>query len=148
MRVRTAGDERRWCNFSTMIAPVEELKAPCAIHIVRDIDVRKRMEMVLYDFVVRETGLPAENVANVVAAPRSATRQVNLSAREADVLLLLGRGATTGAIGAALRISASTANNHVQHILKKLGAHTRLEAIRRAETAGLLRVARDKPTPE
>ena len=37
-----------------------------------------------------------------------------------------------------IHISRTTVNNHIQHILGKLNAHTRLEAIRRAEHAGLI----------
>jgi DNA-binding CsgD family transcriptional regulator len=41
-------------------------------------------------------------------------------------------------IAKQLQISPTTVNNHIQHILKKLNAHTRLEALRRAERAGLI----------
>jgi DNA-binding NarL/FixJ family response regulator len=37
-----------------------------------------------------------------------------------------------------LHLSRTTINNHVQHILRKLDAHSRLEAIRRAEHARLI----------
>jgi DNA-binding NarL/FixJ family response regulator len=50
----------------------------------------------------------------------------------------LAKGVTTAAIAERLGISRTTVNNHVQHILHKLNAHSRLEAIRRAEHAGLI----------
>jgi DNA-binding NarL/FixJ family response regulator len=53
-------------------------------------------------------------------------------------LKLLAKGRATEAIAKQLHISRTTVNNHVQHILNKLNAHTRLEAIRRAEHAGLI----------
>ncbi|MBK9316554.1 MAG: response regulator transcription factor [Acidobacteria bacterium] len=37
-----------------------------------------------------------------------------------------------------MRPSPWMVNNHIQNILKKLNAHTRLEAVRRAEYAGLI----------
>jgi DNA-binding NarL/FixJ family response regulator len=37
-----------------------------------------------------------------------------------------------------LHISRTAVNNHVQHLMRKLGAHTRLEAVRRTEHAGLI----------
>ncbi|MCC6328799.1 MAG: response regulator transcription factor, partial [Acidobacteria bacterium] len=37
-----------------------------------------------------------------------------------------------------LHISRNTVDNHIQHILKKLNAHSRLEAVRRAELSGLI----------
>ncbi len=61
-----------------------------------------------------------------------------LTDREREVLRLLAKGVTTAAIAERLGISRTTVNNHVQHILYKLNAHSRLEAIRRAEHAGLI----------
>ena len=45
---------------------------------------------------------------------------------------------STTTVAEQLHISRTTVNNHVQHILRKLDSHTRLEAIRRAEHAGLI----------
>jgi DNA-binding NarL/FixJ family response regulator len=55
-----------------------------------------------------------------------------------DVLRLLAHGESSKSIAHQLHISITTVNNHVQHILKNLNAHNRLEAIRRAEHAGIL----------
>ena len=52
-----------------------------------------------------------------------------LTAREVEVLTLLGRGRTNRQIGAELFISEKTARVHVSHILAKLGASTRTEAV-------------------
>jgi len=52
-----------------------------------------------------------------------------LTPREAEVLQLLARGLGTAAIASFLYISSTTVRNHVQHILRKLGVHRRLEAI-------------------
>jgi DNA-binding NarL/FixJ family response regulator len=51
-----------------------------------------------------------------------------LTHREREVLSLLARGADNETIGAALVISPHTARTHIQNILNKLGAHSRLEA--------------------
>jgi len=51
---------------------------------------------------------------------------------------MLAHGESSKTVSAQLNISRTTVNNHVQHILRKLDAHTRLEAIRRAEHAGLI----------
>jgi DNA-binding CsgD family transcriptional regulator len=52
-----------------------------------------------------------------------------LSAREREVIQLLVGGATNAAIARRLFISESTAKAHVHHILKKLGASNRAEAV-------------------
>jgi LuxR family transcriptional regulator, regulator of acetate metabolism len=53
----------------------------------------------------------------------------NLTAREREVLQLLAAGASNAAIGEALVISQATVKSHVRHILRKLGATNRTEAV-------------------
>jgi DNA-binding NarL/FixJ family response regulator len=128
----------KWLNISVMTAEVNNATIPYSIHIVRAIDTPKKLEMLLRDFVVSETALPAEEVKAILSSPRSPSNQVELTDREREVLRLLAKGVTTAAIAERLGISRTTVNNHVQHILSKLNAHSRLEAIRRAEHAGLI----------
>jgi ATP/maltotriose-dependent transcriptional regulator MalT len=54
-----------------------------------------------------------------------------LSPREMEVLQLLARGLRNKEIAAALVISDSTTKVHVRHILEKMGARTRTEAVAR-----------------
>jgi PAS domain S-box-containing protein len=137
LQVRTP-QGRQWCNVSILAAEVANSTAPYSIHIVRAIDTRKRLELLVRDFIVTETKLPAEEAQALLSATRSPARETDLTNREREVLRLLAKGATTEKIAAQLHISRTTVNNHIQHILRKLNAHTRLEAIRRAEHAGLI----------
>ena len=50
-----------------------------------------------------------------------------LTRRESQIAGLIARGLTNRQIAAALHISERTAENHVQHILAKLGLHTRTQ---------------------
>lgn len=50
-----------------------------------------------------------------------------LTRREGEIAALVARGLTNRQIAAALHISERTAENHVQHILTKLGLHTRTQ---------------------
>jgi len=129
---------QKWFNVSVLVAEVTNSSLPYSIHIIRGVDVRKRLELLIRDFIVDEAGLPAEEVKALSGANRSPAREVNLTGRELEVLRLLAKGATTESIAGQLSISRTTVNNHIQHILQKLNAHTRLEAIRRAEHAGLI----------
>ncbi len=45
------------------------------------------------------------------------------------MLRLLALGKTTQSIAESLCISPRTARNHIQHILEKLGAHNRVQAL-------------------
>lgn len=128
----------QWCNISTMQVSIANSTAPYTVHIIRGIDMRKRMELLMRDFIVNEAKLPAEDVKILVSTTRSPSREVDLTERELEVLRLLATGTASKAIAEQLHISRITVNNHIQHILKKLNAHSRLEAVRRAERAGLV----------
>lgn len=76
-------------------------------------------------------------VPEVRFAPDDA-RTFTLTARQHDVLLLLGEGLGTNELAAQLRISVETARNHVRALLRELGVHSRLEAVAVARRHGLL----------
>lgn len=62
-----------------------------------------------------------------------------LTAREVEVLHLLAEGLTNQAIAQRLTISLNTVRNHVQSILTKLRAHSKLEAVATAVREGIIR---------
>ena len=136
LKVKTV-DGEQWCNVSVMIAECRESTEPYAIHIVRRDDLRKRLEMMVCDFVISKTDLSADQVTALVSTNREQSRS-NLTQREIEVLSLLALSGTTKSIADRLHVSPTTVSNHIQHILRKLDAHSRLEAIRRAERAGLI----------
>jgi DNA-binding NarL/FixJ family response regulator len=55
-------------------------------------------------------------------------QELGISAREAEVLRLLGVGRTNRQIANELYISEKTASVHVTHLLRKLGVANRIEA--------------------
>jgi DNA-binding NarL/FixJ family response regulator len=61
-----------------------------------------------------------------------------LTAREYDVLRLMGRGMDVRVIARGLGISPHTARGHIKSILAKLDAHTQLEAVMTAIRHGML----------
>jgi DNA-binding CsgD family transcriptional regulator len=82
--------------------------------------------------VRREVELLAQrarlDLVGVRRVERNAPSPLGLTAREEEVLQLLGRGYTNRQIAAELTISVKTASVHVSHILRKLGMSRRLEA--------------------
>ncbi len=61
-----------------------------------------------------------------------------LTERELDILRLLARGATNREIARSLVLSEHTVKTHVHHILEKLGAENRAQAVARAVHLGLI----------
>jgi DNA-binding CsgD family transcriptional regulator len=70
--------------------------------------------------------------------PLAAVDSVRLTPRQNEVLQLLGQGASTEDIASMFHLSKETVRNHIRHILLRLGAHSRLEAVARAHELGLL----------
>jgi PAS domain S-box-containing protein len=108
-----------WMNMSTMCARGFEGRDTVVVHMFRNV---KRPG----------TGADPEDsevpvIGGSPGAPERRPRR--LTAREEQVLDLLGDGLTSKEIARKLAISASTARNHVQTILAKLGVHSRLEAV-------------------
>ena len=56
-----------------------------------------------------------------------------LTTREWEIVDLLGEGASTEAIAERLVLSSSTVYTHVYRLLRKLGVHSRLEAVAAAQ---------------
>ena len=61
-----------------------------------------------------------------------------LTPRQAQVLRLLARGCSTVQIAAQLGLADETVRNHVRGVLRRLGVHSRLEAVVAAHDRGLL----------
>ena len=74
---------------------------------------------------------PAGHADNSLGSPAAADGDYLLrllTLREQEVLMLMMEGASTKQIARSLAITLSTARTHVQSVLVKLGAHSRLEA--------------------
>jgi len=62
-----------------------------------------------------------------------------LTDREREVLVLMARGLDNGQIGAALFVTEATVRTHVGHVLSKLDARSRVQAVVVAYESGLVR---------
>ena len=136
VRVQTKS-RRLWCNLSTLIASDQLSGVRNAICIVRPVEITKRFEQALSEFV-RLHGGSGSNHAPVIHLAPTARIDARLTSREIEVLRSLAAGHSTRGIAHEFNISSATVNNHIKHILTKLDAHTRLEAIRHAERNGVI----------
>lgn len=83
-------------------------------------------------------GTSALRSAPAASSPKAAAELSDspLTAREQEVIELVSAGATNQEIANALVISESTVKSHVKHILRKLGAANRAEAVSRHLSMG------------
>jgi len=77
-------------------------------------------------------------VLRAVSSDVSRSQDLGLSSREMEVLACLAQGHTTSQIGEQLFISEDTVKTHVRHILEKLEASNRAEAVSKAIQLGLI----------
>jgi PAS domain S-box-containing protein len=73
-------------------------------------------------------------VSDMIEEPH-AHPELQLTPRQAEVLALLERGRSTRQIAEELHLSIETVRNHVRHLLRSLGVHSRLEAVAIAHDA-------------
>lgn len=137
-QVRTASGHPRWVNVSIIALGWEAADAgPAVVHLLRDIEAKKQAESFATEVaswarqLKLQSGAPGVDDDEVRLTPA-------LTKRELQVLDLLAQGASTESIASQLVIGTSTARNHIQHILHKLGVHSRLEAVTYARDHRLL----------
>jgi len=100
---------------------------------VETIVAAARMAFRSHTFVVT-TSVVAPSAGNSSTDGVSA----DLTPREGEVLALLEQGSTDADVAAMLSISVRTVHQHVRHILQKLNAANRRDAVRLARERGLL----------
>jgi DNA-binding CsgD family transcriptional regulator len=69
---------------------------------------------------------------------RSTTPAHQLSRREIEVLRLLAEGCSTEELSERMNLSVNTVRNHVQKAIRRLGAHSKLEAVAIAQREGII----------
>ncbi|MCU1679964.1 MAG: modulated transcriptional regulator, LuxR family [Amycolatopsis sp.] len=77
--------------------------------------------------LMREDGANQQRLARVPAQPSD--RETMLTRRETEIVRLMAAGDTNGRIASKLVISEGTVKSHAKHILRKLGAANRAEAV-------------------
>ncbi|MEE1737809.1 helix-turn-helix transcriptional regulator [Streptomyces sp. BE147] len=91
------------------------------------------------DPVLREELLTVcGRLASASGARVPAARTVQLAPREVDVIACVAAGATNAAAAKRLGLRPETVKGYLRSAMRKLGAHTRLEAVVAARRAGLL----------
>jgi DNA-binding NarL/FixJ family response regulator len=124
MRTRTKAGRPIWVNISTLTVPAGHAGGPLTVHLFRDVTAGKEL-----------LGLLRERLTAPAAAEPTGD---GLTRRELEILRMIATGVSTKAAADKLHVSPATVRNHVQNILGKLGAHSRLEAVAMATRQRLL----------
>jgi putative two-component system response regulator len=128
-------------------AVMQAIGAGCAGFVARTVPVETLIEAILS---VHE----GEGLSPVIGPPSlpvqlSANRRglgSDLRPRELEVLRLLAAGVSNRAVAERLYISLNTVRNHVQSILYKLDAHSKLEAVSTAVREGVIELDQQEHT--
>lgn len=139
---RTKEGKDVWLNVSTIVLPGRS--KPLTVHLFRDVTHHKcNQEMI--QKILSTLGLPGFPKGNPEGEKGSVKRLIceenglsSLTRREVEVLVRLAEGLTTVAIAQRIGVSPLTVRNHVRNTLKKLGLHSKSQAISYAFTSGLV----------
>jgi PAS domain S-box-containing protein len=136
MQTRTKAGRSVWINVSSFPVPTRKRTRFLRAHLFRDITALAKVRRLVNELhmVVSAPVEQARHELNPAHAssqsdPVPISPALPLSEREREVLRHLAAGHATRQIADVLCISTATVRNHIQHILAKLGAHTRLEAL-------------------
>ena len=101
--------------------------------------ITRSRESIRETVVVKEVFVPAEVAAPEPFAPNVAHQQtLGITARELEVLNLVGRGLSNREIATELFVSENTVKTHCARAFDKLGAARRTQAVQRGKELGLL----------
>jgi PAS domain S-box-containing protein len=127
MATRTKAGRPLWIDISILAVPGARRDAATTVHLFRDVTTAHEVEV-----------LVRERLGQLRPAPEDGQPPTDLTRRELEILRLMAGGANTRAMAEKLHVSPATVRNHVQHILGKLGVHSRLEAAAYATRRGLV----------
>jgi DNA-binding NarL/FixJ family response regulator len=131
----------RICLLSAHLEPTyvrDLLEAGACGYILKDDDYVTQIETIIRDLFEGRLYLsPRAYEALAQATQRSGDREL-LTERERDILRLAQRGLRNPQIAQALNITPGTVRNHLSAVYRKLGVHSRYEALAIAEERDLL----------
>ena len=125
MLMRTKTGKSIWLNVNILVLPQRGERAALTIHLFRDITASKELLARVQEFVEPPTD-PVEESPDV------------LTRRELDLLGLMTLAIEPEEAAERLQVSPAQVRSDVQNIFRKLGVHSRLEAVAYAHTHHLL----------
>jgi len=129
------------CLFSAYLEPSlvrDLLQAGVHGYILKDDDYVSRIGSIIRDLADGQIYLSPQAYEALAQATRADGTEQTLSEREVEILRLAKRGLPNPQIAQALHISPGTVRNHLSTIYRKLGVHSRHEALQVAAERHLI----------
>jgi DNA-binding NarL/FixJ family response regulator len=127
------------CLLSAFLEPAmvrELLQAGVSGYILKDDDYVSKIEIILRDLVDGRVYLSTQVYQALVQEMQVESAGSGLSERELEILRLAKRGLPNPQIAQSLHISPGTVRNHLSAVYRKLGVHSRHEALQIAADRG------------
>ena len=131
----------RICLLSAHLEPTyvrDLLQAGACGYILKDDDYISRIETIIRDLMEGQMYLSARAYEALAQAMHQVGDRRLFTERERDVLRLAQRGLPNPQIAQALGISPGTVRNHLSTIYRKLGVHSRYQALVEAQERDLI----------
>ena len=129
------------CLLSAYVEPSlvrDLLHAGIYGYILKDDDYVSRIDTIVRDLADGRLYLSPQAYQALAQATRAQETEQLLSEREVEILRLARRGLPNPQIAQALHISPGTVRNHLSAIYRKLGVHSRHEALQIAAERSLI----------
>ena len=139
--LRTNFPELKVCLLSAYLEPAlvrDLLQAGVHGYILKDDDYVSRIDTIIRDLADGEIYLSPQAYEALAHATRAQTEEHPLTERELEIMRLAKRGLPNPQIAQALHISPGTVRNHLSAVYRKLGVHSRHEALQIATEQHLI----------
>jgi two-component system response regulator DesR len=139
--LRTDFPELKICLLSAYLEPArvrDLLQAGVYGYILKDDDYVSRIDTIIRDLAEGRVYLSPQAYEALVEATRAEEVEQTLTEREVEILRLAKRGLPNPQIAQALHISPGTVRNHLSAVYRKLGVHSRHEALQVAQERHLI----------
>jgi two-component system response regulator DesR len=140
-RLRADFPDLKICLLSAYLEPSlvrDLLQAGVHGYILKDDDYVSRIDAIVRDLADGRLYLSPQAYEALVQATRAEEVEQPLTEREIEVLRLARRGLPNPQIAQALHISPGTVRNHLSAVYRKLGVHSRHQALQVAKERHLI----------
>jgi len=140
-RLRADFPDLKICLLSASLEPAwvrDLLQAGVYGYILKDDDYVSRIDTIVRDLADGRVYLSPQAYEALAQATRTGSTESSLTEREIEILRMAQRGLPNPQIAQALHISPGTVRNHLSAIYRKLGVHSRHEALQVAEERHLI----------